>query len=43
MKAASVLSINQSFDILLGLYNKHTWEEILKKVIPARKINRWIN
>lgn len=39
MKAAPVLSINQSFQILLMLFNGHKWEEIFKEVIPKRKVD----
>jgi tRNA (guanine9-N1)-methyltransferase len=34
MKAASVLSINQSFDIMLRLFNGQSWPDIFKNVIP---------
>lgn len=38
MKTAPVLSINQSFNILLQMYNGKSWEETLKEVIPKRKL-----
>lgn len=37
MKAAPVLSINQSFQILLSKYNGMSWDEALRDAIPLRK------
>lgn len=34
MKAAPVLSINQSFNILLKLFNGENWDKILREEIP---------
>ena len=32
-----ILTVNQSFEILLRLYNKEGWEQTLLKSIPSRK------
>lgn len=39
MKAAPVLSVNQSFQILLKLYNDFSFEEAFWEIIPAWKIH----